>query len=68
MRDSEFLVWIGIVLLVVAVIAALIAGNIINQLFAPAPSVAGPLGAGVGLFVFLFLLGKGGVIVLSLFR
>lgn len=49
-----------VVLLVVSVfvILALIAGSIVNQLLAPFPSIAGPLGAATALSLFIYLLVK----------
>ena len=61
MRDDErigLLMMIGLLVVLVFVILALVAGNIMNQLLAPIPSVAGPLGAAVALMVFIFLLIK----------
>ena len=66
MRDSDivgFGVIVGMIILLMIVGVALMAGNIVNQLFAPAPSISGPLGAGTALAVFVLLGGKG----LSLF-
>lgn len=61
MRDADLagLVLMGAILvLLVFVILAIIAGNIVNQLFAPVPSIAGPLGAAAALTVFVILLTK----------
>lgn len=67
MHDDKLatvLMTIGIPAIVVIIAVSLIAGNIVNQIFAPAPSLAGPLGAGVALVVFVFLLGKGASLVI----
>lgn len=58
MRGDDLIV-IGILAVLLIIAVALIAGNIANQLFAPLPSLSGPLGAAVALIVFVFLLGKG---------
>lgn len=61
MREEDKL---GIILLI-AIISismifalALIAGNVVNQLFAPVPDISGPLGAAASLIVFIILGGK----------
>lgn len=70
MNDEEF--WILILaiaifgVLAILVVAAT-AGNIVNQIFAPIPSVGGPLGAAVALIVFVYLIGKSGVLILENF-
>lgn len=59
MRESDqfgFLIMVALLIIIIFAILALIAGNIVNQLFAPAPSIAGPLGAAAALGLFLFLL------------
>lgn len=62
MRDDE-IITIGILITLfiglVIITAALIAGNIVNELLEPLPELAGPIGAAVALLVFLFLGGKG---------
>lgn len=58
MRDADlvgFVLMVSLLVLLVFVILAIIAGNIVNQLFAPVPSIAGPLGAAVALTVFIIL-------------
>lgn len=59
MRDDDvagLLFMIGLLIVLIFAILALIAGDIVNQLLAPAPSVAGPLGAAAALIVFIYLL------------
>lgn len=61
MRDADlvgFVLMVSLLVMLVFVILALIAGNIVNQIFAPVPSVAGPLGAAAALTVFILLLFK----------
>lgn len=61
MNEDELaglLLMIGVLVVLVFVILALTAGNIVNQLLGPVPSVAGPLGAAAALIVFIFLLTK----------
>jgi len=61
MREDERLgLGIGISVLVVLVFAilAIVAGNIVNQLLAPIPGIAGPLGAAAALTLFIFLVFK----------
>ena len=61
MREADvagFLMMIGLLVVLVFVLLALIAGNIVEQLLAPFPSVAGPLGAAAALTVFIILLIK----------
>lgn len=66
MREEEILD-IALVLVTFALLSmlvvAVIAGNIISQILAPVPSVAGPIGAAVSLFVFVYLVGKGAKLV-----
>lgn len=56
MRDDDL---IGLILMVallvglVVVLLALVAGSVVSQLLAPFPSVSGPFGAGVALTVFV---------------
>lgn len=68
MQESDLLaLLVGAAFLIILGIAAIAvtAGNIVNKLLAPIPSVAGPLGAAVALFVFVYLIGKGAKMVLG---
>lgn len=49
---------IGLLVVLLYAILAMVAGNIANQLLAPVPSVAGPIGAAVALGVFIILILK----------
>ena len=64
MRRDDIFAIVIVVVLVIAVIA-LFAGRITNQLLAPVPSIAGPLGAAVALIVFVFLVGKGATLLIN---
>lgn len=57
---------LGLLAVVVILVVALLAGNITNQLLAPVPSIAGPLGAAVALIVFVSLVGKSVALVIHL--
>lgn len=68
MRDSDlagFLLMAGLLVILVMVLLAFIAGNIVTQIFAPFPSIAGPLGAAVALAVFTSFLFKSGELLFS---
>lgn len=68
MTDEDILhllIMSGMILIIVIAAIALEAGNIVSQLLSPIPSVAGPLGAAVALFVFVFLAGKAASLVLN---
>lgn len=61
MRNADlagFVLMASLLVVLVFVILAVIAGNIVNQLLAPVPSIAGPLGAAAALTVFVILLIK----------
>lgn len=68
MQDSDLhavLAFAAILVVGGIAVIAVTAGNIVNQLLAPIPSVAGPLGAAVALIVFVYLFGKGAKMVLG---
>lgn len=61
MRDGDLAslaLMIGLLIILIFVVLALTAGDIVTQLLSPIPSVAGPIGAGVALIVFVYLLIK----------
>lgn len=56
MRNEDlivFLVMISVLVLIVIALLAIVAGNIVNDLFYAVPSIGGPLGAAVALVVFV---------------
>lgn len=59
----QLLLMAGLAGLLAATVIAFIAGNIISELFSAYPPIAGPLGAGIALIVFVYIVGK----LLSLF-
>ncbi|MFC7044321.1 hypothetical protein ACFQH6_01890 [Halobacteriaceae archaeon GCM10025711] len=68
MREDDLLTLAVVMVLLVLsaiVVIAMTAGNIVNQLLAPVPSVGGPLGAAAALFVFVLLAGKGMALVIG---
>lgn len=66
MREEDEIALVAIIglftLLLFAFLAG-IAGDVANQLLAPVPGIAGPLGAATSLMVFVFLLMKTGDIL-----